>query len=180
MVEVAEEMERAIALDANDADIHRLLAAINITRDDFDRALLHQEKALKLNPNYDLVVVQHGELMTWLGRPEEGIEWIKKAMRLNPYHPPRFWSHLGRAYFVGGHYDEAIEAFKSIDSPDHMHSAFLAACHAYLNDESGAAVHRREVLGRVPDFTVDAHVATMHYRRDEDRTHHREGLLTAR
>jgi hypothetical protein len=40
-----------------------------------------------LNPNSDLIVVQQGELLTWLGRPEEGIEWIKRAMRLNPYHP---------------------------------------------------------------------------------------------
>jgi hypothetical protein len=46
-----------------------------------------------------LVVVQQGELLTWLGRPEEGIDWIRKAMRLNPHHPERFWSHLGRAYF---------------------------------------------------------------------------------
>ena len=41
---------RAIELDPNYASwwksIHRLLAAINITRDNLDRALLHQEKAL--------------------------------------------------------------------------------------------------------------------------------------
>ncbi len=179
MMEIAEELERAIALDANDADIHRILAAVNITRENFDRALLHQEKALELNPNYDLVVVQHGELMTWLGRPDEGIEWIKKAMRLNPYHPSRFWSHLGRAYFVARRYDEAIEAFKHIDPPDQMHCAFLAACHAYLDDESNAAARSREVLDRAPDFTVDAHIATMHYLSDEDSTHHRDGLLRA-
>ena len=177
--DVAEELERAIALEDNDADIHRILAAVNITRDNFDRALSHQEKALRLNPNYDLAVVQHGELMTGLGRPEEGIEWIRKSMRLNPYHPPRFWSHLGRAYFVARRYDEAIEAFEHIDSPDSMHSAFLAACHACLGDASVAAAHSREVLGRAPDFTVDAHMATMHYLSDEDRTHHRDGLLRA-
>ena len=28
-------------------------------------------------------------------------------MRLNPYHPERFWSHLGRAYFAAKRYDEA-------------------------------------------------------------------------
>lgn len=179
MNEMAEELERALALDGNDADIHRILAAVNITRDNFDRALLHQERALDLNPNYDLVVVQHGELMTWLGRPDEGIELIKKAMQLNPYHPPRFWSHLGRAYFVAHRYDEAIAAFKHIDSPDEMHFAFLAACYAYLDNEPEATTHGREVLARAPDFTVGAHIATMHYLNDEDRTHHRDGLLMA-
>ena len=34
-------------------------------------------------------------MLTWLGQAGEGIEWIKKAMRLNPYHPERFWNHLG-------------------------------------------------------------------------------------
>jgi adenylate cyclase len=76
-----------------------------------DKALYHQERALALNPNYDLVVVQQGELLTWLGRPEEGIDWIKKAMRLNPYHSERFWSHLGRACYCAEKYAEAAGAF---------------------------------------------------------------------
>ena len=94
---VADELQTALALDDNDSDVHRILAAVNLTRDDHDKAAYHQERALALNPNDDLIVVQQGELLTWLGRPEEGIEWIRKAMRLNPYHPERFWSHLGRA-----------------------------------------------------------------------------------
>ena len=81
----------------------------------------------RLNPNNDLIVVQQGELLTWLGRPEEGIEWIRKAMRLNPYHPERFWNHLGRAYFMARRYAEAVEAFSRISAPDHTHHAFLAA-----------------------------------------------------
>ena len=65
------------------------------------RARYHQERALSLNPNYDLVVVQQGEMLTWLGRRRKGAEWIRKAMRLNPHHPERFWSHLGKAHFNG-------------------------------------------------------------------------------
>ena len=101
------ELQIALALDDNDSDVHRILAAVNLTRNDHDKAAYHQERALSLNPNYDLIVVQQGELLTWLGRPEEGIEWIRKAMRLNPYHPERFWSHLGRAYFCAEIFAEA-------------------------------------------------------------------------
>ena len=140
---------------------------------------MHQEQALNLNPNYDLCVVQRGELMTWVGRPDEGIEWIKKAMRLNPFPPPRFWSHLGRAYFVARRYQDAIEAFKHINTPDQTHHAFIAASYAYLDDDAQAAVHGREVLNCAPDFTVDAHMATQHYLQDDDHAHHRDGLLKA-
>ena len=97
--QVADELQIALALDDNDSDVHRILAAVNLTRNDHDKAAYHQERALALNPNYDLIVVQQGELLTWLGRPEEGIDWIRKAMRLNPYHPERFWNHLGRACY---------------------------------------------------------------------------------
>ena len=85
--QVVRELEMAQALDDNDADVHRILAAVNISRNDLNKARYHQERSFTLNPNYDLVVVQQGELLTWLGRPKEGIEWIQKAMRLNPHHP---------------------------------------------------------------------------------------------
>ena len=74
-------MEIALDLDSNDSDVHRILAAVNLTGREHDRAVFHQERALALNPNDDLIVVQQGEVLTWLGRPEEGIPWIEKAMR---------------------------------------------------------------------------------------------------
>ena len=177
--EIAAELERALAIDENDADTHRILDAISITQHDFDRALLHQEKALSRNPNYDLVVVQHGELMTWLGRAEEGIEGIKKAMQLNPFHPQRFWSHLGGACFVARRYMDAIDAFKHIEKKDPMHLAFTAASYAYLGDDTEAAAHGREVLKLSTDFNISQHMATQHYAHDSDRSHHSEGLREA-
>jgi adenylate cyclase len=85
--EVVGALQTALALDENDSDVHRILAAVNVASDDLDKAMYHQERALSLNPNDDLIVVQQGEILTWLGRPEEGIDWIAKAMRLNPTIP---------------------------------------------------------------------------------------------
>ena len=135
----AEEVQIALALDENDSDVHRILAGLNLLHGDHDRSRYHQERALGLNPNHDMIVVQQGELLTWLGRPEEGIEWIRKAMRLNPYHPERYWSHLGRAYFVAQRYAEAVEAFARISRPDHTHHAFMAAACAQMGDEFARA-----------------------------------------
>jgi len=155
-LQVAAEVEIALALDDNDSDVHRILAALSLMREDHDKAAYHQERALALNPNYDLVVVQQGELLTWLGRPEEGIDWIKKAMRLNPYHPERFWSHLGRAFYCAEKYAEAAEAFSRITRPDHTHHAFLAATFAQMGNGVAAAAHAAEVLKREPKFSVAA------------------------
>jgi adenylate cyclase len=177
--QVVSELEIALALDDNDSDVHRILAAVNLTRDDHDRAAYHQERALALNPNYDLVVVQQGELLTWLGRPEEGIDWIRKAMRLNPHHPERFWNHLGRACYCAEKYAEAAEAFSRITLCDYTHHAFLAATFAQMGNPVAAAAHATEVLKREPRFTVARHLATQHYKRQLDRQRYEAGLLKA-
>ena len=177
--QVIQELETALALDDNDSDVHRILAAVNLARHDHDKSMYHQERALSLNPNNDLIVVQQGEILTWLGRPEEGIEWITKAMRLNPYHPERFWSHLARAYYVARRYPETIEAIRRIGKPDHTHFALMAAAAAQHGDEAAAAAYAGEVLAREPKFSVEAYLKTLHYKQDSDSDHHREGLLKA-
>ncbi|WP_338829168.1 adenylate/guanylate cyclase domain-containing protein [Bradyrhizobium sp. 27S5] len=177
--QVAAELEIALKLDDNDSDVHRILAALNLNRDDHDKATFHQERALALNPNYDLVVVQQGELLTWLGRPEEGIDWIKRAMRLNPFHPERFWSHLGRACYCAEKYADAAEAFSRITRPDHTHHAFLAATLAQMGNPVAASAHAAEVMKREPAFSVAAHLTTQHYKREPDRARYEAGLFKA-
>jgi adenylate cyclase len=179
LVEVGEELQIALGLDDNDSDVHRILAAWNLVQRQHEKAMYHQERALGLNPNNDLIVVQQGELLTWLGRPEEGIDWIKRAMQLNPYHPERYWNHLGRAYYMARRYPEAAQAFARISAPDHAHHAFMAAAFAQMGDAVAAAAHAEQVERRAPGFSVQGYLETLHYKRTADREHHRDGLLKA-
>ena len=175
--EVVEELETSLSLSDNDSDVHRILAAVNITRGDHERATHHQQRGLSLNPNYDLIVVQQGELLTWLGQASEGVEWILKAMRLNPHHPERFWSHLGRAYFVDRQYSNAVDALKRVSTPDYQVHALLVACYAQMDDEAAANEHAGRLLKENPEFTVSSYINTLHYAQRSDRDHHREALL---
>ena len=175
--EVGEELQIALGLDDNDSDVHRILAAWNLVQRQYDKAMYHQERALGLNPNNDLIVVQQGEILTWLGRPEEGIDWIRRAMQLNPYHPERYWNHLGRAYYMARRYPEAAQAFARISAPDHAHHAFMAAAFAQMGDAVAATAHAEQVERRAPGFSVQGYLETLHYKRAADREHHRDGLL---
>ena len=58
---IISELQIALALDDNDPDVHRILAALNLNFNEHDKAAYHQERALSLNPNSDLIVVQQGE-----------------------------------------------------------------------------------------------------------------------
>ncbi|HEY6381829.1 MAG TPA: adenylate/guanylate cyclase domain-containing protein [Pseudolabrys sp.] len=176
---ILDEVQIALSLDDNDADVHRILAALKLTFDEFDKAVYHQERALSLNPNSDIIVVQQGELLTWLGRPAEGIEWIHRAMRLNPYHPQRFWSHLGRAQYTARLYADAIQSFSKLTAPDYAHHAFLAASAAQLGNRTAAGAHVQEVLQREPTFSTEAFLDTLHYQQRSDKEHLRDGLVKA-
>jgi adenylate cyclase len=176
---VTRELEIAMSLDDHDSDVHRVYAAVCLASNKYEQAMYHQERALALNPNDDLIVVQQGEILTWTGRPDEGISWILKAMRLNPYHPERFWSHLGRAYFIARRYSDAIGAFRRITAPDQFHFAFMAAIEAKLNNLAAASQYVREVLARDAGFSSSAYINTLHYQRPEDQEHHLEALIAA-
>jgi adenylate cyclase len=178
--EIVREVKTALALDDNDSDVHRILAATNlIFHHDYEKAVYHQERALSLNPNDDLIVVQQGEFLTWLGRADEGIDWIKKAMRLNPYHPERFWGHLGRAYFVAHKYVDAIAAYQKMTRDGATVFAMLAACHAAKGAQTAARAHAADVLRVAPDFRIEKHLTAYHYKHESDREHHRAALLAA-
>lgn len=174
-----ESIQKAASMDDNDADVHRLMAAVSILQDNLDQAQYHQERALSLNPNYDLVVVQMGELLTWQGRPEEGADWIEKAMRLNPHFPVRFWSHLGKAHFTARLYKEALTDFKRLPSMDAVQTALVAACHSWLGDVQQAQECVAQIRVLQPGATAEALLAGLHYGRSEDKEHFTEGLRKA-
>jgi adenylate cyclase len=176
---ISSELQTALSLDDNDADVHRVLAALKLNFNEHDKAMYHQQRALSLNPNSDLIVVQQGEVLTWLGRPDEGIEWIRRAMRLNPYHPERFWSHLGRAQYTARHYADAIASYSKLTAPDAAQHAFMAASAAQMGDRVAAAAHVDEVLRRQPIFTIKSHLKTLHYQQASDTEHVRDGLAKA-
>lgn len=179
MKEAGISLEKAYALDKTDPECHRLLSAVSLIRKDYEKAKEHQEQGLALSPNYDLIVVQQGELLTWTGHGEEGAKWVEKAMHLNPYHPPRFWSHLGRARFVAGQHQQALDAFKKNTLPDVATYALMAASNAYLNDSECAKNFTEKVLEIQPQFSVAEHVNNLPYQHDSDAEHHREGLIKA-
>ena len=180
MAEVESELSMALTLDDNESDVHRVASALALMRNDFDKLVYHQQRALNLNPNDDLIVAQQGEVLTWIGQGEEAVEWIRKAMRLNPFHPDRVWAHLGRAYFVARRYVEGVEAIQHISVKNEQQLALLAACHVGTGDDHEAAACVRAVQSLVAGFSINAHVLPiLHYKRRSDLVHHREALIKA-
>jgi adenylate cyclase len=84
---------------------------------EYVKALVEAEKAIRYDPNYANAHVLLATLLYYAGRPEEGLERIKKAILINPHHPYNYTFHLGQAYYILRRYNEAIEAFqRGLDS----------------------------------------------------------------
>jgi adenylate cyclase len=177
--EILDLTRKAVSLDENDLECVRILSEYGIEEMRFDDAQHYNEKALRMNPNDPRLIAQRGEIFTWLGRPEEGVEWVEKAMQLDPYDADA-WAHLlGRALFGARRYEEAIRAFKRIPRPHYGHYAFLAASYGQLDREEEAKAEAAQVLAMKPDFTAKNFTKSLFYKEQLDREHLMNGLRKA-
>lgn len=127
--------EHGLELDENESECHRVLAQNHLTRGNVRRALWHQERALFLNPNDDRSLCAMGEILTFAGEPVSGEEWVRKSMRLNPYHPERYWSHLARALFHQQRFEETLHVLDRISRKRADDLVYLLASSAKTGSE---------------------------------------------
>jgi adenylate cyclase len=164
-----EQVQKAYMLDDGESEVHRILGAFHLVWQEFDKAEFHLERALTLNPNDDRIVCQMGELATFLGRPEEGEQWVRRAMRLNPYYMPRYWLRLARALYHQGRFEEALDALQREPIPVPHQLTYLAAILARLGRDEAARGVIRELQTQERALTVGDLTRALPYRRPEDR-----------
>ncbi len=174
-----ENAEKALALDQNDMECLRILCEINMEQRELDQAEQFHNRAFAMNPNDPRMLAQRGELMTWLGRHTEAIEWLHKAMRLDPLGASSFAHLLGRALLAQGRYDKALQAYRQILVPRYMHHTDMAACHAQLGNTIEADAEAAKALRLRPTLSIEEYLANLPYREAADREHHRQSLLQA-
>ena len=161
--------ERGLELDENESECHRILAQVFLTRRNLKRAMWHQERALFLNPNDDRSVCSMGEILCFLGKHEEAEEWVRKSMKLNPYHPQRYWTHLARALFHLGRYEETVSALEHIGRLRMDDHAYRVAASARLGDSRALARAVGELREAYAGFDPVRFAASLPYEHDRDR-----------
>ena len=82
--EALSEAKQAVALDGSDGYAHASLAYVLLKYREFDRAQNEIDIALKLNPNHVNIIMTAGWVSIVNCNPEQAIELIKRAFRLNP------------------------------------------------------------------------------------------------
>ena len=98
---------RAVELNENDFECHRLLTEVYLSAHEFERALAHGQIAIKLVPNDPRVLSVYGEVLLRNGRIAEGLQNLEKAYELDPVPqgqstPDRRLAALFAGYFIAG------------------------------------------------------------------------------
>ena len=155
------------------------MCEIYLLQRDFDRAELHQERALALNPNDPRLVVQRGFVLAWAGRGEDGVEWVAKAMRLDPNLPEDYYRNLGLVLHEARRCAEAVDALKRMREPQLPQRAHLASCYGWMGADEEARAEAAKILEDLPKFSATRHVNGLPFKNETDREHHRQGLLKA-
>lgn len=162
-------VEKGLSLDENDSECHRVLAQVNLDRGDLKRSLQHQERALFLNPNDDRIVNAMGEVLVFAGRAEEAEQWVRKSMRLNPYHPIRYWTHLVRALFHQGRFEESLDLLDRIDKQRRDDLTYKIAALERMGESEAAKKTILQLRDEFPEFDPVRFVEELPFQNNEDR-----------
>ena len=92
--------------------------------------------------------------LNYMGRSEESITQLKKAMRMNPRHPSWYFQTLGLSYYEVGRYKEALATLKQYNNPPFFVHRTLAAVYVRLGRLDEARVEVSELLKKKPDYTL--------------------------
>jgi len=129
---------------------HGLMYFQGNLRDYHEQALTEGEKALAIIPNSATLNAFLAQTLSGLGRHEEAIARIKKAMRLNPHPQPLYYFLWGRCYFRAGEAEKALELFQL--APKWMWTwYFLALTYDKLGQEAEAIKAFKEVIRLAPE-----------------------------
>jgi TolB-like protein/cytochrome c-type biogenesis protein CcmH/NrfG len=170
---------KAGALDPSLGDARRVLGQTLLYGRKYHEALAQYEEGLKANPNDADILAFCTEVYTFMGHPEEAIQRIKQAMRLNPYHLNWYWWQLAAAqYFAARDYEGAIETLRQM-SPLGFARSILAASLAYLGRMEEAHVEAEKFLQENPSFSASHYCSIQPFLHEKDRQHAVEGFIKA-
>ncbi|MBN2034657.1 MAG: hypothetical protein JW836_15405 [Deltaproteobacteria bacterium] len=112
-----------------------------LARRQHEEATFELERALALDPNNPAILSAMGGMRIFGGRPREAVDFINRAIRLDPLNPGRYLYLLGYVQFCMGNLEEAaglIEKGLRINPDLTLSASWLMATYGLLGKEKEA------------------------------------------
>ena len=157
-VEIA---KNALALDDSDSGVRALLGIINLRRKHYKKAIAEGKKSIALGPTNAQAHVLLAVSMHSVGKFDDTIRLVKKAMRLHPYYPAYYLVWLGTGYRMTERYEEALTVYKELLERSRKGDFSVRAAHLFLIEvyvelgmEEKARTYAAELLKKNPRFSL--------------------------
>ena len=95
-------------IDPEISEVYWVLGYVAAQYREHEAALTHLQRALEIDYSYADAYALMGGINTYLGRPEQSVEQLRSAMRLNQNAGYLYYLLLGRAYYYMGMYEQAL------------------------------------------------------------------------
>jgi adenylate cyclase len=153
--------QKTLVLDDSDSDVRALLGIIYLREKRYKEAIAEGKKATELGPTNAHAYLFLAVTMNTVGRFNDAIPLVKRAMRVHPYYPAYYLIWLGAAYRMTGRYEEALTVYKQLldrslkgEFPAYHAHLFLAEVYVELGQDEKARAHAAEVLRLYPGFSL--------------------------
>lgn len=155
-------------------------AIVSWNEGNFDRAFQEYKDARALITDEERIAKDTSDLdadmaeaCIYNGQPDRAIALVLGALELNPDPPDWYLWNLGRAYYMAGRYQDAIDAIAEMTNPPNDVRLITAASHAQL-----AYAVMAEFKAIEPQWTLQKS-ADYKYGDENARAHWLEGLSRA-
>ena len=158
MAKAVEHTQRCLALDDSNADAFSIAGALYLVQRQWDKAIAAGKRSVELSPNSADNHARFAMTLKSVGKVNEAIAMIEKAIRLNPMTPEWYLHELGTYYRLQGRYEEAIAILKkNLDhNPNYQTSRInLTATYSMAGELDQARTEAKEVLRKIPDFSAE-------------------------
>jgi len=160
-------VNRAMELDPDDPEAHRILGAIKLMFEgDMDKAIFHHKKAIEICPSDTFHLARYSVLLSYLGKPEEAMGQIEKALRINPFGSDLMFETQGVCGYLLKNYNEALSSFKNMQIETRTSLFYAAACHNCLG-QLEFAKNKLELAKTDSGMKIDKFVSTQLYQSEE-------------
>jgi tetratricopeptide (TPR) repeat protein len=148
--------ERALELDENEAEVHRIMGSISLEFRNYAKAEQHFLRGIELNPNNAFIVARTAELYNMLSEPAKAMAMLDRAKRLDPFLPDYCREAAAVSHYLLEQYAEVLEVNALIRRLTRRAAAYGAAAAARLASAGEAQNAADELLRLDPQFRIAA------------------------
>ena len=177
--EALEIARRSVELDPDDSACHESLGSVHLSREEYDRAGYHLERALALNPHDSLTWGMYAYYLVLIGKHQDALDRLVEKDTVEPFPSNGAWEVRGMALYGSGRYTEAIIAFEHMTHLNYWNHGQLAACFGQFGKVEEARAHWAEVLKAVPSATLSIVGGGDRYKYQADADQWEDGLRKA-